>query len=115
MIKSRTDGITSGGGRVSIYADDWSGFIGNNHFIDKITTGTEYQPSSGSTGGAGTAFVKHPNQNYGHLFVDNNNRVSISPTTPIRRVGSHVITDISQVGTTNEWIVTIGSNLWKEH
>ena len=42
--KALENNMVSGGGRISVYANDWSGFILNNEFFNRVETGTDFKP-----------------------------------------------------------------------
>ncbi|CAB1061810.1 hypothetical protein D1BOALGB6SA_6585, partial [Olavius sp. associated proteobacterium Delta 1] len=81
-----------GGGRVAVYYGDISGFDTAN-IVAYGGTGRR------GRGGAGTVFLKDSSQAYGELIIDNNGG---SGETPLRSVGSGVITDLSATVLTDE-------------
>ena len=91
-----------GGGRISVYATDRSGFSG----AYRAWGGT-----GGSNGGAGTVYLRDAGQVPGHLRVDNGGRTSLSSGTPIRSVGRQVISAVSQV-TPGVWAITVEGSPW---
>ncbi|CAB1065112.1 hypothetical protein D1BOALGB6SA_9909, partial [Olavius sp. associated proteobacterium Delta 1] len=81
-----------GGGRVAVYYGDISGFDTAN-IVAYGGTGRR------GRGGAGTVFLKSPAQTYGELIIDNS---GISGETPLRSVGSGVITGLTATALTDE-------------
>ncbi len=93
-----------GGGRISVYVDERDGFTG------------EMSVRGGSVGnkigGSGTVFIKEAAQNYGHLLSNNGGRVAPSGSTPIRSVGRHVITGVTEVES-GVWEVSVAADPWQ--
>ncbi|HEX7026477.1 MAG TPA: thrombospondin type 3 repeat-containing protein, partial [Gammaproteobacteria bacterium] len=91
------------GGRISVYVEDRSGYTGS------------YNAAAGSVGsisGAGTVYLQHPADAYGHLYVTNAGRVALSGSTPIRSVGRHQITGVDEVSP-GVWRIEVADNPWK--
>ena len=97
-------GIGAGGGRISLIVTDRSGFTGGIH------THTGFHKNS-NPGGAGTVFIKVPTATHGHLRVDNNGQTAPANSTPIRQVGRHSITGVTQT-TPGVWTVTVDGSPW---
>ncbi|CAB1058508.1 hypothetical protein D1BOALGB6SA_3264, partial [Olavius sp. associated proteobacterium Delta 1] len=76
-----------GGGRVAVYYDDISGFDPMN------ITAFGGSADDDRSGGAGTVFLNSSAQAYGELIVDNNGLNGSE--TPLRSVGSGIITDLT--------------------
>ena len=92
---------TGAGGRISVYTSD-------NQFTGSFETASG---SSGRASGAGTAFIKDPQETYGHLLVDNNGRGALNGSTPIRSVGRHLITGVDEVAP-GEWRLEVLGSPW---
>ena len=93
---------TAGGGRISIYTQDASGFTGN------LGTGPD---NAGTPGGSGTAFIRDPGKKYGHLYLDNNGKSAPAGSTPLRQIGRHPITAVTQISS-DRWRVTVAGSPW---
>ncbi|MES9902564.1 MAG: hypothetical protein ABW168_07760 [Sedimenticola sp.] len=94
-----------GGGRISMHLIDGSGFTGTME-ASGGSAGTNY------VGGAGTVYVKDASQSYGHLKVDNGGKTAKPGSTPIRSVGRHVITSVSEVSD-GVWRIEVSGNPWR--
>ena len=94
---------SGGGGRVSIYSDDRSGFTGS------------VQARGGARGsniaGAGTVYFKDTSQDYGHLRIDNLNNSASTNSTPIKQIGRHFINTVESLGN-DEWQISITTDAW---
>ncbi|TLM76761.1 hypothetical protein FDY93_12425, partial [Microbulbifer harenosus] len=90
------------GGRISVYASDRSGFTGR------------YQAASGSyqPSGAGTVYLQHPQESYGHLIINNANLTAPQGSTPIRTVGRHVISGADLIDT-GVWRIEVEGEPWE--
>jgi hypothetical protein len=91
------------GGRLSIYADDVSGYSGEL----RVASG-EVNRSSGS----GTAYIKLPSEPLGRLLIDNGGRLSPVGGTPLKKIGRHTITAIESLGGDN-WRVDVAGTPWQ--
>ena len=94
---------SGGGGRISVYVMDRSGFTGSM----EARTGTQ-----GDVGGAGTVYIKETNETYGHLIADNGGRIASPGSTPVRTVGRHTITGATQVEA-GVWELTVSGTPWR--
>ena len=92
-----------GGGRISVYVADRSGFSGTY----QAATG-----GSGQPGGAGTVYIRDAGQAYGHLVVDNAGRTGASGSTPMRVVGRHMITGAGEVAP-GVWKLDVSGTPWR--
>ena len=91
-----------GGGRVSILADDRSGFSG-------VIEASQSGANGSNEGAAGTVYIEDALSTAGHLVVDNKNNTSATGSyTPIKSVGRHTITAATDLGG-NQWAIAIGA------
>nr|WP_246395155.1 PA14 domain-containing protein [Microbulbifer rhizosphaerae] len=91
------------GGRISIYTGDHSGYLGTMSAVS----------GSGDISGAGTIYIQNPPQQFGHLMVDNADRIAQSGSTPLRNVGRHQIVGAYQP-TAGVWKVEVAGSPWKD-
>lgn len=94
---------SGGGGRISIYTADKSQFSG----------GISAASGAHNPAGAGTVYWKNPQENHGHLVVDNSGAVSQRGKTPIRQVGRHTIVGVYEA-TPGVWKLEVEGQPWKE-
>jgi len=98
------------GGRISVYTPVntytglWQAGAGE-------VGGTSYT-EEGRTSGAGTAYWQDPDESYGHLIVDNQGRVGLEGSTPIRSVGRHAITGVDELEP-GVWRIEVDGFPWK--
>lgn len=90
---------TAGGGRISLYISDDSGF-------------SKQYNASGGTAGAGTIFIKKPSDAYGELIINNLGVAAPTSSTPLRTVGRHTINDVIQTQP-GLWRITVTDSSWK--
>ncbi|MCP3671851.1 MAG: hypothetical protein GY814_15755, partial [Gammaproteobacteria bacterium] len=90
------------GGRISIYAEDRTGFTGS------------YLAASedNNIAGAGTVYLQDPVESYGHLVVDNDGNIANDNSTPIRSVGRHTITNVEEVES-GVWRIEVADEPWR--
>lgn len=95
------NGATAGGGgRISLYSDDWSAFSGRF----RVGSGQGTSP-----GGAGTVFL-YDNQGGAHLWVSNEGLSSPEKGTPLRQVGRHSISEVSEAD--GQTTLTVSGSPW---
>jgi len=104
--------ITGSGGRIAIHYDSYIGASDSPYEEMDIQVYNGYRGTSFNIGlgGSGTIFLKHSNQEFGSLFVDNypGNTV-IGAKTTIPSAGRHTISDVISLGSNQYEIFTIGS------
>ena len=97
---------TGGGGRISLYADDLSGFTGSYSARGGNNNGV-----AGHAGGAGTIYVKNNTEQYGSLTIDNAGNPAPENSTRLRSVGLRTITATEDMGN-GQWKITIDEAAW---
>jgi hypothetical protein len=80
-------GYDGAGGRIAIEYSDNTGFSGNYYV----------QSSGTSTSGAGTVYLKNIAAAYGSMLVNNAGRTAQANSTPLRRVGRHTVTAVTDM------------------
>ncbi|WP_444919044.1 PA14 domain-containing protein [Microbulbifer sp. JMSA003] len=98
----RSDYSSGAGGRISIYTRDESSFFG--------TLISASGPND--IAGAGTIFIQDPQEQFGHLVIDNAGQMAQEGSTPLRSVGRHRITGVYQANP-GIWKVEVAGTPWK--
>ncbi|MDX1407159.1 MAG: Ig-like domain-containing protein, partial [Saprospiraceae bacterium] len=96
-----------GGGRISVYVTDRSGYTGSYQAYGGRNTN-----QNNEFGGAGTVYIKESGQAYGHLLADNAGRTASTNSTRLRYVGRRTITNAEPLSP-GVWRITIDSSPWK--
>ncbi|MGD9172148.1 MAG: hypothetical protein PVI97_19180, partial [Candidatus Thiodiazotropha sp.] len=84
---------SGGGGRIVIAATDDSNFSENGSLV---TQGGSYNGTD-HVAGSGTAYRKLANETFGHLYIDNGDVTAAQGSTPIRAIGRHTITQVTEL------------------
>ena len=111
LIQARGGNATSssgsswsgGGGRISVLADDVSGFAGSYD-----AAGGRRTPTS-NVAGAGTVFVSQRGED-GTLTIDNAGATSLASSTIVEHVGRHTIDRVTDLGDGRWEVSTIGAD-----
>jgi hypothetical protein len=91
-------GGAGGGGRIAVYYDTLT--LSTANIIasgEKSGTGT----TASRNGGAGTVYLKASAQTQGDLIIDNRNADNSANGTPLRAIGSGIITSVTPTSLTN--------------